>query len=143
MLIDPKLGHFGPSWTRRITNMRTGAQTAVALKYMFQKEEPPARPLRRWNAGAYPWPRLFDIREVKVYDVNAAAAERYAKDMKDTVKGENNYRENAKEAADADVCVCVTPVKRMNFSSMTGSSQECSSSPGLLRMHQRVHIKGR
>ena len=116
MLIDPKLGHFRAVMDgAHITNMRTGAQTAVALKYMYPK----GKNLRLGLYGAgmqghtqtMAISELFDITEVKVYDVNAAASEQYAKDMKDTVKGKITIAKTPEEAADADVCVCVTQSK--------------------------------
>ena len=142
MLIDPKLGHFRAVMDGAyITNMRTGAQTAVALKYMYPKGK--NLRLGLYGAGVQGHTQtmaiseLFNITEVKVYDVNAAASERYAKDMKDTVKGKITIAKTPEEAADADVCVCVTQSKDEFFKYdwfkpgmflfPMGSYQECTN----------------
>lgn len=116
-LIDPRLGHFKAVMDGAfITNMRTGAQTAVALKYMFHKGK--KLKLGLYGAGMQGHTQtmaiseLFDIEEVKVYDLSQAAAEKYADDMKDTVKGSIHIAKTPGEAAEgADVCVCVTQAK--------------------------------
>ncbi len=116
MLIDPKLGHFRAVMDGAyITNMRTGAQTAVALKYMYKKGK--TLRLGLYGAGMQGHTQtmaiaeLFDIAEVKVYDIDKAAAERYAEDMRTTVKGKIHVVDTPEQAADADVCVCVTQSK--------------------------------
>ena len=112
MLIDPRMGNFTAVMDGAyITNMRTGAQTAVALKYMYKKKN---LRLGLYGAGMQGHTQtmaiaeLFDIDEVKVYDISQAASERYAEDMKDVVKGKITVAKTAEEASDADVCVCVT-----------------------------------
>lgn len=116
LLIDPRLGHFRAVMDGAyITNMRTGAQTAVALKYMYKK----GKNLRLGLYGAgmqghtqtMAISELFDITEVRVYDIDPKASERYAKDMASTVKGRIHIAKTPEEAADADVCVCVTQAK--------------------------------
>ena len=116
LLIDPRLGHFRAVMDGAyITNMRTGAQTAVALKYMYKK----GKNLRLGLYGAgmqghtqtMAISELFDITEVRVYDIDPKASERYAKDMASTVKGTIHIAKTPEEAADADVCVCVTQAK--------------------------------
>jgi ornithine cyclodeaminase/alanine dehydrogenase len=141
MLVDPKLGHFRAVMDgAHITNMRTGAQTAIALKYMYKK----GKNLRLGLYGAgmqghtqtMALSELFDITEVKVYDISKAAAERYAEDVKSLVKGKIHVVDSPEGASDADVCVCVTQSKDEFFKydwfkpgmflfSM-GSYQECS-----------------
>lgn len=141
MLIDPKVGHFRAVMDGAfITNMRTGAQTAVALKYMYKKGK--SLRLGLYGAGMQGHTQtmaiaeLFDISEVKVYDVIPAAAERYARDMKDTVKGKITIAKTPEEASEADVCVCVTQSKDEFFQYRwfkpgmflfpMGSYQECT-----------------
>lgn len=116
LLIDPRLGHFRAVMDGAyITNMRTGAQTAVALKYMYKKGK--SLRLGLYGAGMQGHTQtmaiseLFDIAEVRVYDIDPKASERYAKDMAATVKGTIHIAKTPEEAADADVCVCVTQAK--------------------------------
>lgn len=113
MLIDPRLGHFRAVMDGAfITNMRTGAQTAVALKYMYGKGKD--LKLGLYGAGMQGHTQtmaiseLFNITEVVVYDINRAASERYAEDMKSYVKGNITIANNPAEASEADIAVCVT-----------------------------------
>jgi ornithine cyclodeaminase/alanine dehydrogenase len=116
MLIDPRLGHFRAVMDGAyITNMRTGAQTAVALKYMYKRGK--SLRLGLYGAGMQGHTQtmaiaeLFDIEEVNVYDISPAASERYAEDMKGYVKGRINVAKTPEEASEGDVCVCVTQSK--------------------------------
>jgi len=120
LLLDPKLGHFRAVMDGAyITNMRTGAQTAVALKYLHGERK--TLRLGLYGAGmqghtqTMALSELFDLSEVRVYDVNASASERYADDMKNVVKGRIHIAKNPEEAAEADVCVCVTQSKEEFF----------------------------
>jgi ornithine cyclodeaminase/alanine dehydrogenase len=140
MLIDPKIGHFRAVLDgAHVTNMRTGAQTAVALKYMYKKKN---LRLGLYGAGMQGHTQtmaiseLFDLQEVHVYDIRKEAAERYADDMKSVVKGKIYIANTPAEAAEADVCVCVTQSKSEFFQYdwfkpgmflfPMGSYQECS-----------------
>jgi alanine dehydrogenase len=141
LLIDPHLGHFRAVMDGAyITNMRTGAQTAVALKYMYGKGK--TIRLGLYGAGMQGHTQtmaiaeLFDIAEVMVYDVSRAAAERYAEDMKPFVKGRITIASDPREAAAGDIAVCVTQSKEEFFRYdwfrpgmilfPMGSYQECS-----------------
>lgn len=117
MIIDPRIGNFRAVMDGAyITNMRTGAQTAVALKYMYKKGK--SLRLGLYGAGMQGHTQtmaiaeLFDISHVSVYDISQAASERYAEDMKDVVKGKIHIAKTPEEAAaEADVFVCVTQSK--------------------------------
>ncbi len=141
LLIDPHLGNFRAVMDGAyITNMRTGAQTAVALKYMYGKGK--NIHLGLYGAGMQGHTQtmaiaeLFDITEVTVYDVSRAAAERYASDMKPLVKGRINIASDPRDAANGDIAVCVTQSKEEFFRYEwfrpgtilfpMGSYQECS-----------------
>lgn len=141
MLLDPKLGHFLAVMDGAyITNMRTGAQTAVALKYMYKKGK--SLSLGLYGAGMQGHTQtmaiaeLFDIESVKVYDINPAASERYAEDMKHLVKGKISVAMTPEEASGEDVCICVTQSKEEFFKHEwftpgkflfpMGSYQECT-----------------
>lgn len=120
MLIDPKIGNFTSVMDGAyITNMRTGAQTAVALKYIFNNGSSKRKPIKLGLYGAgmqghtqtLAISELFDIEEVRVYDVYKAAAEKYKENMRDIVKGEIIICDTPKEAAQGDAIVCVTQSK--------------------------------
>jgi ornithine cyclodeaminase/alanine dehydrogenase len=113
LLLDPHLGEFKAAMDGAfITNMRTGAQTAVALKYMYKKGK--SLRLGLYGAGMQGHTQTmaigewFDIAELKVYDISQAAAEKFAVDMKDHVKGKIEVVKTPEAASDADVCVLVT-----------------------------------
>lgn len=120
MLINPKVGNFIAVMDgAQITNMRTGAQTAVALKYILNKGSAERKSIKLGLYGAgmqghtqtLAIAQLFDIEEVRIYDVFKEAAERYKKDMKDVVKGDIIVCDTPKEAAQGDAIVCVTQSK--------------------------------
>ena len=98
-----------------ITNLRTGAQTAVALKYLF----PERRELSVGLFGAGVQGRtqtmaiseLFGIRELRVYDIFSEAAEKFARDMEPFVAGKITVCGSPKEAADGDAVITVTHAK--------------------------------
>jgi len=116
LLIDPKIGNFRAVMDGAyITNMRTGAQTAVALKYLHPEKN---LKLGLFGAGMQGHTQtmaiaeLFHIDEVRVYDISPEAGRKYAEDMKDTVQGKIVIAKTPEEAATgADVVVCVTQSK--------------------------------
>ena len=116
LLIDPKIGNFRAVMDGAyITNMRTGAQTAVALKYLHPEK---TLKLGLFGAGMQGHTQtmaiaeLFHIDEVHVYDISPEASRKYAEDMKDTVQGKIVIAKTPEEAAtSADVVVCVTQSK--------------------------------
>jgi ornithine cyclodeaminase/alanine dehydrogenase len=115
MLIEPKMGNFKAVMDgAHITNLRTGAQTAVALKYMLDKKS--------INIGLYgagmqghtqtlAISQLFDIEELRVYDVYKEAALRFAEDMKDVVTGKIVVVDKPEDAAVGDAIISVTQSK--------------------------------
>lgn len=142
MLVDPKLGDFRAVMDGAyITNSRTGAQTAISLKYLYGKGN--SLRLGLYGAGmqghmqTLAISELFDISEVIVYDVSQKAAERYAEDMKNVVKGKITFAKRPEEASNADVVVCVTQSKKEFFQYdwfnpgtilfPMGSYQECTN----------------
>ena len=115
LLIDPRVGNFRAvmdgEW---ITSMRTGAQTAVSLKYLHKG---PSIRLGLYGAGGQGHTQteaiaaVFDIEEVRVFDINGESALRYAENMKDIVKGKVTVVDNPRDAAWGDAIVCVTQSK--------------------------------
>jgi ornithine cyclodeaminase/alanine dehydrogenase len=142
LLLDPHMGEFKAVMDGAfITNMRTGAQTAVALKYMYKKGK--SLRLGLYGAGVQGHTQtmaisqLFEIAQLKVYDINRAASEKFAEDMKDYVKGKIEIAATPEAAAaDVDVCVLVTQsqdsffqyswFKPGMFLFPMGSYQECT-----------------
>jgi ornithine cyclodeaminase/alanine dehydrogenase len=141
LLIDPRVGNFRAVMEGAfITNYRTGAQTAVALKYLYGR----GRKIRLglYGAGVQGYTQtmaiaeLFEITRVQVFDIRRSAAEKYAEDMKNIVQGPIVVASRPEEAAvDVDVVVCVTHAddgffrnawfKPGTFLFPMGSYQEC------------------
>lgn len=116
MLLNPVLGNFTAVMDGAyITNARTGGQTAVALKHLFKNKK--SIKLGLYGAGMQGHTQtaaiaeVFDIEEVRVYDIFRESAEKYAEDMKDTVKGEIIVVDQPEQAAQGDAVICVTQSK--------------------------------
>ena len=112
LLIDPQNGQFRAAMEGAlITNMRTGAQTAVALKYLHNKK---SIRIGLYGAGMQGYyqtmaiSELFNIDEIRVYDIYRDASEKFAKDMKDRVTGDIIIVNSPEEAASGDVVICIT-----------------------------------
>jgi ornithine cyclodeaminase/alanine dehydrogenase len=139
LLIDPKNGQFRAVLDGAlITNLRTGAQSAVPLKYFH-----PDKSLRLGLYGAGAQGRtqtraaaeVFDIVSLNVYDIRRAAAEAFAREMQPVVKGKITVVDSPEQAADADAVICVTQSKDKFFKEAwftpgmvlfpMGSYQEC------------------
>jgi alanine dehydrogenase len=115
LLIDPKNGQFrAVTDGALITNLRTGAQSAVALKYLHVSK---TLRLGLFGAGAQgrtqtrAMAEFFDIELLTVYDVRREAAERFAAEMRPLVKGRIVIADAPAQAAQADAVVCVTQSK--------------------------------
>jgi alanine dehydrogenase len=115
LLIDPKTGRFRAAMDGAlITNLRTGAQSAVPLKYFHSGK---TVRVGLYGAGAQGRTQtraiaeVFDIDVLKVYDINRKAAERFAQEMSSVVKGEIVLVDSPEKAADADAVICVTTSK--------------------------------
>jgi len=112
LLIDPRTGRFRCVCEgAHITNLRTGAQTAVTLKHLHRS---PSIRIGLYGAGAQgrfqtrAVAACFEIEELKVYDIRREAAESFAADMADAVKGRIIVAETPEEAASADAVITVT-----------------------------------
>lgn len=113
LLVDPKLGVFRAVMDgKHITNLRTGAQTAVALKYLFKGRK--GISIGLFGAGVQGHTqteaisKVFDIEELHVYDIYKPASEKFAKDMKEIVKGKIVVCDKPEDAANADALITVT-----------------------------------
>lgn len=116
LLMNPRTGEFlavlEGAW---ITNLRTGAQTAVALKYL----KAPGRPLRigLFGAGMQGRTQIAAIREwfaiesLKVYDVFPEAAAKFKAEVEPGLGCEVEVVGSPQEAAEGDTLICVTQAK--------------------------------
>lgn len=116
MLMDPSTGEFQAVLEgAHITNMRTGAQTAVALKYLK-----PGCKLRVGIFGAGMQARtqlsaiaqLFEIESLYIYDISTQASEKFATEAASQMKGRIEVAQNPQGVAqNSDVLICVTQAK--------------------------------
>lgn len=116
LLLDPRTGKFlSVMEGAHITNLRTGAQTAVALKYLK-----PGQRLRLGLFGAGMQARTqtaaiaegFEIEQLTVYDVHSPTAEKFAQEMRDVARSPISVAASAEATAHAsDVLICVTQAR--------------------------------
>jgi ornithine cyclodeaminase/alanine dehydrogenase len=116
ILVNPRNGIFtGVMDGTLITNLRTGAQTAVALKYLFPERK--SLSVGLFGAGVQGRTQtaaiaeIFDIDELKVYDVLPEAASQFARDMEAAVSGKIVLCASPEEAASGDAVITVTHAK--------------------------------
>jgi alanine dehydrogenase len=142
ILIDPRNGQFRAVMEGGlITDMRTGAQTAIALKYLHNKK---SIRIGLYGAGVQGHfqtmaiSEIFDIDELRVYDINKEAANKFARDMKDRVKGDIIIVDSPEKAASGDAVIAITWSKEKFVKNSwikpgtvlfsMGSYQECEDS---------------
>ena len=116
VMVNPKNGVFtGVLDGTFITNMRTGAQTAVALKYLFPQKKSVS--LGLFGAGAQGRTQtmaiseLFAIDELRVYDIFPEAARKFAVEMEKFVSGKITVCGSPEQAAEGDAVITVTHAK--------------------------------
>jgi alanine dehydrogenase len=138
-LINPRNGQFIAVMDgAEITNLRTGAQAAVTLKYLHNKKSIKIGLYGAGMQGHYQTmaiSQLFEIEELKVYDIKREASEKFVQDMKNIVSGNIIIADSPVEAADGDAIICVTQskdkfvknswVKPGSILFAMGSYQEC------------------
>lgn len=112
LLIDPQNGQFRAVMEGAlITAMRTGAQTAVALKYLHNKKSIRIGLYGAGMQGHYQTmaiSELFNIDELRVYDIKREVSEKFAKDMKDRITGDIVIVNYPEEVAVSDAVICIT-----------------------------------
>ena len=115
LLINPRNGQFTcVAEGGLITTLRTGAQTAVALKYLL-----PDRGISLGLYGAGAQGKAFidaaseclTISSLKVYDPNPENAQTLKKEYSPKIAGEIRLVDNPEEAAQADAVISFTPAK--------------------------------
>jgi len=116
MLIDPKIGTFTAVMDGTlITNWRTGAQAAVGLKYLRKNK---SVKLGLYGSGmqgrttTMAISTIFNIEEIRVYDLYPEAAQKFAGEMEAYVKGEIILVKMPEKAAKGvDAIITVTQSK--------------------------------
>ncbi|MHA2248805.1 MAG: ornithine cyclodeaminase family protein [Candidatus Kariarchaeaceae archaeon] len=97
-----------------VTAMRTGAATAVAAKYLANKDSSSVGIIACGVQGRSNLEALsctFDIEQVKAYDINSKAAEKFALDMQKKLDLNVKLVSTAKEATqDLDLVVTSGPI---------------------------------
>lgn len=116
LLANPRLGKFLAVMDGAyITNLRTGAQTAVTLRHIFKGRKSIKIGLygcgMQGHTQTLAISRVFDIEELRIYDSYAPAAERFKEDMKDVVKGDIMICNDAKDACRGDAVITVTQAR--------------------------------
>jgi len=115
ILNDPDTGIptviMDASW---ITAQRTGAATAVAAKYLARGDSATAGIIACGVQGRSNLEALacvFEIDQVRAFDVNMETAERFAEEMSETVSAEISAVSTAQDAVvDADLVVTSGPI---------------------------------
>lgn len=115
LLINPETGEFKCiAEGAFITNIRTGAQTAVALKHILEKEE---IEIGLYGAGAQgntqieAISRIFNVKKLLVYDIRREASLKLADNVKRFNVNGVKVVDKPELAADAEVLISVTQSK--------------------------------
>jgi len=139
LLVDPSNGQFKAAMDGTyLTDLRTGAQSAVAAKYLMPKKE---ITMGLYGAGAQghtqaeAFSEVFQIKELRVFDINRNASEQLKTDLSEKISGPIQVCDKPVEASDVDVIVTVTHaekpfirdewVKQGSVVFAMGSFQEC------------------
>ncbi len=148
LLIDPRVGNFRAVMEGAfITNYRTGAQTAVALKYLYGR----GRKIRLglYGAGVQGYTQtmaiaeLFEITRVQVFDIRRSAAEKYAEDMKNIVQAPLWSLPGPKRQPSMSMWSSASPTPTTVSSATRGLSPGPSFSPWVISgMRRSVHFYG-
>ncbi len=115
MLVDPHLGHFiSVMEGSYISNMRTGAQAACAIDYLFRK---PSITIGMYGAGMQARKTIeaiadrLTIDRLIVWNHRRETAEKFKEDMTAFVDGDIIVTEDGQEAAQAEVLITLTPAQ--------------------------------
>lgn len=117
MLVNPAINNFIAVLDGSyITNARTGAQTAVALKYLYADGSNERKSIRLGLYGAgmqghmqtLAISKRFEIMELRVYDIDKKALAKFKEDMSGVVSGRIILCDSPQEAAQGDAIICVT-----------------------------------
>jgi ornithine cyclodeaminase/alanine dehydrogenase len=115
ILNDPETGIplcvMDATW---ITAQRTGAATAVAAKYLARKESSSVGILAcgvQGRSNLHALSCLFDVKQVKAYDIHPSVAEKYVEEMSHVVGADYEIVDSPKDAVvDLDLVVTSGPI---------------------------------
>ena len=117
VLADPRFGGFKAILDGQyITNVRTGAQTAVAIDYLFAQ---PSISIGMFGTGEQARQnldaisRVIEINHLKIWNHRTESAEKLKEDMADLIKGDIEIVDPSKpqDACDVDVIITLTLAK--------------------------------
>lgn len=116
VLADPKLGKFLAVMDGAyITELRTGAQTAIALKYILPNKKQIKVGLYGADTSAkiqiQSVAKCFEIQELRVYDDDFALSQKFQKEMQTIVKGQIILCDHPKQACCGDTVIASKPWK--------------------------------
>jgi len=97
-----------------LTDLRTGAAGGVAAKYLARKDSHVVGIVGAGNQAKTQLMALslvFDIHQVKVYDISTDRAEGFREDMMQKIGAEIIVASSVEEVCDCDILVTVTPVR--------------------------------
>ncbi|MCD4822051.1 MAG: alanine dehydrogenase [Methanococcoides sp.] len=97
-----------------LTDLRTGAAGGVAAKYLARKDSHVVGIVGAGNQAKTQLMALslvFDIHQVKVYDISTDRAEGFRGDMIQKIGAEIIVASSVEEVCDCDILVTVTPVR--------------------------------
>lgn len=114
VLMDPKMGEFVAIMEgTHISNLRTGSQTAVSLKYLGFKDRVSigmygAGEQARFQLQAIA--DLYEVAELRIWNHRLTTAEKFAEEMAELVSGDIIICEpdEGEKAAQADILITVT-----------------------------------
>lgn len=114
LLIDPLNGHFKAVFEgTTLSNMRTGANVAVCLNYLYNNKK--IVKIGLYGAGAQArniilaLSKIFYITYLKVYDIKREASENFVNDVKEWVHGKIFITYSPEEVTkDSNVVVSIT-----------------------------------
>ncbi|MCD4807254.1 MAG: alanine dehydrogenase [Methanococcoides sp.] len=98
-----------------LTDLRTGAAGGVAAKYLARKDSHIVGIVGTGNQAKTQLMALslvFDIHQVKVYDISTDRAEGFRGDMMQNIGAEIIVASSVEEVCDCDILVTVTPVRK-------------------------------
>lgn len=118
-LLNPHLGTFLAVMDGAyISNMRTGAQAAIAIEYLFRK---PSITIGLFGAGMQARTTIMaiadrmNIDKLIVWNHRKITADKFKAEMEDFVTGDLIVTENPEEACKADVLITLTPAQTPLF----------------------------
>jgi alanine dehydrogenase len=115
LLMNPRNGQFlCVAEGGLITGLRTGAQTAVALKHLRPEKSVRLGLYGSGTQGRFVTSAISEcasIKELRVFDIDPRAAEKFAQDVAGTVAGRIVIVDRPEDAADADAVIAFTPAK--------------------------------